>query len=215
MSLLILVILGAAMAGPTYNMPHAAEQDSSLRAGPGVALLRAGPLPGGRISGSLARGDLGLSASAAGYLGQTPDVFTTAGVRWRLHDGERVSLAPVAMLGGHWGSAALTRKATGRLGLAAAGGGRLRWDVSLAVAGGQWFPAPGVSPSLSRLPLMECLLGSELGLSMQPGAEHWVRLGLLGAFPMIRYAWRGVTVTAITAGTQHLLQLEVGWSDRP
>lgn len=210
---MFLLATATALAQPTYNMPHAAvAEGAGLVAGPGVAMLRAGPLPGGRISGGYYTGRLGLTGSAAGYVGQVPEGFATLGARWMLHEGARLRVAGVGMLGGHRAPAMLDRKATGRLGVALEWGtGRVHGDASLAALGGQWFPAPGVSPSLQRMSTFETLLGSELGVSMAVSEDVWLRAGLLGAFPSLRCTWRQrVSVTVISAGTQNLLQLEVG-----
>ena len=210
---MLLLSITTALAQPTYNMPHAAvAEGAGLVAGPGVALLRAGPLPGGRISGGYYAGSLGLTGSVAGYVGQQPEGFATLGARWMLYECDRLRVAGVGMLGGHRAPSMLDRKATGRLGVALEfGSGRVHGDVSLAMLGAQWFPAEGITPSVQRMSTPETILGSELGVSMAVSDDVWLRAGVLGAFPSLRLIWRSrVSLTVISAGPQNLIQLEVG-----
>jgi hypothetical protein len=212
-----LLLLGAALAAPAYNLPSASSLGPhalELGVGPGLMLRPYGPLPAARGSLRADLGSWGLNASSTAYVGQATERFDLLGLSWRALEGDRLSLAPAVMLAHHSGEAPLDRRVTGRIGLALdTGGPRWRFDATLGLVGAQWFPAEGVERPLARLSTFDAVLASELGLRWQSG-DHMLRAGLLGVMPCLRWGWSLdrwlVGATAGTLGDQHLLQLELG-----
>ncbi len=213
----VLPLVAAAVAAPAYNLPSAApmaEHAVELTAGPGVMLRAYGPLPAGRLALRADFGRFGVNTSSTVYVGQAAERFDLLGLQLRAWSGDKLVLGPALMFAHHAGESPLDRRVTARLGLALdAGGERWRFDATLGLLGGQWYPAPSVERSIAMLGGLETALASELGVRWE-GEQHSVRAGLLGVMPCLRYGWTPsrwvVAATAGTLGTQHLLQLELG-----
>ncbi len=213
------LLIASAAAGSSWNLPGASPRAEAptyaVSAGPGVILLGSGPLPSTRLSGEAAKGNVTVNGSTTLYLGQSTERFDVLGLRWLLVDRPRLRVAPILSVGQHSGPSALDWSVKTRAGVALeAGGERIFFDASLSLLGMGVYP--GASPiSWGLLGPLDTLVASELGANVLVRPGHWVRLGLFGVLPCLRYIHEGERLrwaaTVATLGSQaNLGQLEVG-----
>lgn len=160
-----------AAAGPTWYLPHVAEQARTVEVGPALAVVGA-PFGGARAGLSAPLGERWQSTLALSGWGSR-EVNGSAGVGLRAVQTKRWLLGPFASLGMHMGPSVLDDRLAGRLGVSLA--------MSLPLVGMVAWRAP-IEDRVIRMSVFETLVGTELKLSVAVGSGS-IRAGLLGAEP--------------------------------
>ena len=204
---LLLPAMGAAWSatGPTWYLPHVAEQARTIEAGPALAVI-GGPFGGARVGLSAPVGARGQSTIALSGWGSR-EVNGSAGLGLRVLQTDRWALGPFAALGMHMGPSVLDDRLAGRLGLALARQGpRVSLAMSLPLVGVVAWRAP-VEDRVSRMSVFETLVGTELKVGVAVGSGS-IRAGLLGPNLLLGYGHElGRASLEVAVGGSSQLQL--------
>lgn len=215
--MLLLALLGSALAGPARFVPDAAPAR-----GWAASFGMDGVVVGGQLSPGL---DLGLDwaptdrwllrATSLQLFPSTYEQSGTLGARWSALRRDGLNLGPWLGLAEHTAGSPLDTRLVARLGLAVEGGSRrVRADLSLPLVGMRWLPA--AAEPVSPLGVFETLLALEGGLAVTAHSAATLRLGLTGFMPTL--SWHGdfgpwfAEARAGTLGLASLGQLRVGRS---